>query len=157
LQAAIGLQADPHTVKAPHLAGAHRACGGGRLGGIGEEALGALAIDLLQYQAFLFLLGSCFVPLFGVLAADFLLGAAAQVAVRWSGIVAWLAGFALYQWIQPTGPGWWVDLVEGAPAVGSFTGGASLPSFALSFALYAALRSAHEPLGRRRARLAGSR
>lgn len=118
---------------------------------------GALGIDLARYEAFLFLLGSFFVPLFGVLAADFLVGAAQETAVRWSGIGAWLAGFALYQWIQPTGPERWVDFVAGAPGVGEFTGGASLPAFALAFALYAALRSAHAPLGRRRARLAGSR
>jgi putative hydroxymethylpyrimidine transporter CytX len=123
----------------------------------GLATVGALAIDLLQYQTFLFLLGSFFVPLFGVLAADFLLGAGREVAVRWSGVSAWLAGFALYQWIQPTGPAWWVDLLDDAPGTGSFTGGASLPSFALSLALYAALRSTHEPLGRRRARYAGSR
>jgi NCS1 family nucleobase:cation symporter-1 len=123
----------------------------------GLAAAGALGIDLLQYQTFLLLLGSFFVPLFGVLAADFLLGAGREVAVRWRGLGAWLAGFLLYQWIQPTGPGWWVDLLEGAPGVGAFTGGASLPSFVLSLALYAALRSAREPLGRRRARLAGSR
>jgi NCS1 family nucleobase:cation symporter-1 len=119
--------------------------------------VGALAIDLLQYQTFLLLLGSFFVPLFGVLAADFLLGAGRAVAVRWSGLGAWLAGFLFYQWIQPTGPGSWVDLVDAVPGTASFTGGASLPSFALSLALYAALRSAHEPVGRRRARLAGSR
>ena len=118
---------------------------------------GALAVDLGRYQSFLFLLGSFFIPLFGVLAADFLHGALPQVAVRWSGLVAWLAGFAAYQWIQPTGPGWWTDLVDGAPGAGHFTGGASLPSFALAFALYAALRYAGAPLGRRRARFAGSR
>lgn len=123
----------------------------------GAATGGALAIDLARYEAFLFLLGSAFVPLFGVLASDFLLGAAQETAVRWSGIGAWLAGFALYQWIQPTGPERWVDFVAGAPGVGEFTGGASLPAFALAFALYAALRSAHAPLGRRRARLAGSR
>jgi putative hydroxymethylpyrimidine transporter CytX len=118
---------------------------------------GALAIDLGRYESFLFLLGSFFVPLFGVLAADFVYGAAPPVAVRWSGLAAWLAGFAAYQWIQPTGPAWWTDLVGGAPAAAEFTGGASLPSFALAFALYAALRYARAPLGRRRARLAGSR
>jgi putative hydroxymethylpyrimidine transporter CytX len=118
---------------------------------------GALAIDLGRYQSFLFLLGSFFVPLFGVLAADFVYGAGQAVAVRWSGLGAWLAGFAAYQWIQPTGPGWWTDLVGGTPGAGEFTGGASLPSFALAFALYTALRYARAPLGRRRARLAGSR
>jgi NCS1 family nucleobase:cation symporter-1 len=122
----------------------------------GAAIVGALAIELGRYQSFLFLLGSFFVPLFGVLAADFALGAARETAVRWSGIAAWLAGFALYQWIQPTGPEWWVDAFAGLPGAGSFTGGASLPAFALSFGLYAALRYAHAPLGRRRARLAGS-
>jgi NCS1 family nucleobase:cation symporter-1 len=119
--------------------------------------LAALAVDLLQYASFLFLLGSFFVPLFGVLAADFILGARREVAVRWSGVAAWAAGFAVYQWIQPTGPAWWVDVVAGLPGSGTFTGGASLPSFALAFALYAVVRYAHVPLGRRRARLAGSR
>jgi nucleobase:cation symporter-1, NCS1 family len=118
---------------------------------------GALAVDLGRYQSFLFLLGSFFVPLFGVLAADFLHGAEPEVAVRWSGLVAWFAGFSAYQWIQPTGPGWWTDLIDSAPGAGHFTGGASLPSFALAFALYAGLRYARAPLGRRRARLAGSR
>ena len=118
---------------------------------------GALFVDIVAYEAFLFLLGSFFVPLFGVLAADFLLGTAGAVAVRWSGLAAWVAGFALYQWIHPTGPAWWTDLVGGAPGAGELTVGASLPAFALAFALYAGVRSAHAPLGRRRARLAGSR
>ena len=100
---------------------------------------GAFVIDLYSdYFVFLLLLGSFFVPLFGVLAADYLLGATREVAVRWSGLVAWLAGVALYQWIQPTGPEWWTSLIDGGrrPDIG-----ASLPAFALAFVLYAALRS----------------
>ena len=126
--------------------------------GIGGLAIGgALIVDLGRYQSFLFLLGSFFVPLFGVLAADFLYGAREPVGFRWSGIAAWLAGVALYQWIQPTGPAWWADAVGRVPGAGDFTGGASLPSFALAFALVAGLRYAHAPTRRRRARLAGSR
>jgi nucleobase:cation symporter-1, NCS1 family len=100
---------------------------------------GAFVIDLYtDYFVFLLLIGSFFVPLFGVLAADYLLGATREVAVRWSGLVAWLAGVALYQWIQPTGPEWWTSLIDGGrrPDIG-----ASLPAFALAFVLYAALRS----------------
>jgi NCS1 family nucleobase:cation symporter-1 len=119
--------------------------------------LGALAADLARYESFLFLLGSFFVPLFGVLAADFFHGEAQPVAVRWSGLGAWAAGFVAYQWIQPTGPAWWTDFVGGLPGSAEFTGGASLPSFLLAFAAYAGLRYARVPLGRRRARLAGSR
>ncbi len=119
--------------------------------------VGALVVDIVAYETFLFLLGSFFVPLFGVLAADYLLGAGPGVAVRWSGLAAWAAGFLLYQWLQPTGPEWWTNLVADVPGAGESAVGASLPAFALAFVLYAGVRSAHAPLGRRRARYAGSR
>ena len=123
----------------------------------GAATLGAGLVDILAYETFLLLLGSFFVPLFGVLAADYLLGVGRPVDVRWSGLAAWAAGFALFQWIHPIGPAWWVDQVARVPGAGDATIGASLPAFALAFALYAGVRSAHAPLGRRRARLAGSR
>ena len=104
--------------------------------------IGALVIDLVQYQNFLFLLGSFFVPLFGVLLADWLLAGAGYSprdvfqapALRPELIVAWLCGFALYQWLLPVGPSWWTDQVArlGPPSTGI---GASLPSFGLAFAL----------------------
>jgi putative hydroxymethylpyrimidine transporter CytX len=110
----------------------------------GLAIVGALTLDLFAYQGFLFLLGSFFVPLFGVLAADYLLGRAAETGWRLGGLAAWLAGFALYQWIQPTGPEWWTSLVGDSARVGV---GASLPAFAAAFALYAALRAL--PVARR--------
>jgi putative hydroxymethylpyrimidine transporter CytX len=104
--------------------------------------IGALAIDLVQYQTFLFMLGSFFVPLFGVLLADWLLAGSAYSArdifqapaFRPELIAAWLCGFALYQWLQPVGPAWWTDLVAhlSPPSAGI---GASLPSFGAAFAL----------------------
>jgi len=115
--------------------------------------VGALTIELRNYEAFLLLLGSFFVPLFGVLLADWLLAGrrytAADVfhgpAFRPELIAAWLAGFALYQWLHPTGPSWWVDLVERADA-GQLEIGATLPSFLAAFLLtaaFAALGSRH--------------
>lgn len=112
---------------------------------------GALTIDLLSYQSFLLLLGSFFVPLFGVLLADWLAAGAryseADVfeapAVRPAMIGAWIAGFALYQWLLPVGPSWWVDAIGEPPDVGI---GATLPSFVLAFALALAVAT----LGRRR-------
>jgi putative hydroxymethylpyrimidine transporter CytX len=104
----------------------------------------ALALDLGNYQDFLYLLGSCFVPLFGVLLADWLVAGAhygeADVfgapAFRFEQIAAWIAGFCLYQWLSPVGPGWWTSLVAHThPGYVSFT--ASLPAFAASFALAA--------------------
>ena len=73
--------------------------------------LGALTIDLLSYQTFLLLLGSFFVPLFGVLLADWLAAGRATreqdvfggPAVRPGMIGAWIAGFAAYQWLYPPG------------------------------------------------------
>ena len=124
---------------------------------VATATVGALLVDIVAYETFLLLLGSFFVPLFGVLAADFLLGSAAETDVRWSGVIAWVAGFALYQWIQPTGPEWWTELLADVPGTGDATIGASLPAFGLAFLLYAGVRSSHAPLGRRRARLAGSR
>ncbi|MGZ4358464.1 MAG: cytosine permease [Gaiellaceae bacterium] len=103
---------------------------------------GAVVIDLGNYQSFLYLLGSCFVPLFGVLLADWLLSGAhyesrdifGARAWRVDQLVAWAAGFCLYQWLSPVGPSWWTRLVEHThPAAVTFT--ASLPSLAASFGL----------------------
>lgn len=104
--------------------------------------LGALVLELTSFQSFLFLLGSCFVPLFAVLLADWLASGCqyepddrlATIAVNGGAIVAWVAGFAAYQWLSPTGPAWWVDQVQrlDPPAWGI---GATLPSFVVSFAL----------------------
>jgi nucleobase:cation symporter-1, NCS1 family len=110
--------------------------------------LGALVVELRNYESFLLLLGSFFVPLFGVLLADWLRSGAryarAQIfdAPAWRPelLLAWLIGFALYHWLHepPLGPSWWVDIVEETrqPNVGI---GASLPSFAASFVLAYAL------------------
>jgi nucleobase:cation symporter-1, NCS1 family len=102
----------------------------------------ALLLNLGNYQDFLYLLGSFFVPLFGVLVADWLAAGAhytpahvfAGASLRLEQLGAWLVGFCLYQWLSPVGPSWWTDLVAHThPGDVSFT--ASLPSFAASFAL----------------------
>ena len=103
---------------------------------------GALVIDLVSYQSFLFLLGSIFVPLFAVLLADWLAAgrhySAADVfeAPAWRpGLVAaWIAGFVLYQWLYPTGPTRWIDLVANLEPPG-WSIGATVPSFILAFVL----------------------
>jgi NCS1 family nucleobase:cation symporter-1 len=104
--------------------------------------IGALTINLAHYLDFLYLLGSFFVPLFGVLLADWLVAGAryrredffAAPAFRAAPVGAWIAGFALYQWLQPVGPSWWTSIVQHAhPSY--FSLGASLPSFVVAFAL----------------------
>jgi len=47
---------------------------------------------------------------------------------------AWIAGFCLYQWLYPTGPSWWVDAVDRLSPP-DWPIGATVPSFAVSFAL----------------------
>src|SRR5262249_56607927 len=73
-------------------------------------------------------------------------------AVRVEQLVAWVAGFALYQWLSPNGPSWWTDLVAHVhPGHASWT--ASLPSFAVAFVLATAagpLLPRENPLGARR-------
>jgi purine-cytosine permease-like protein len=103
---------------------------------------GALVIDLVGYQSFLFLLGSLFVPLFAVLLADWLAAggrySAADVfdAPTWRPglLAAWAAGFVVYQWLNPTGPERWTDLVARLEPPG-WGIGATVPSFLVAFAL----------------------
>jgi nucleobase:cation symporter-1, NCS1 family len=130
--------------------------------------LGALAIDMRSYQRFLLLLGAVFVPLLGVLLADWILrGARYTVQDIFEGprfrpglIFAWAAGFILYEWLyQPADLGFWSDWLSHLPTP-SYHIGASLPSFALAFVLAtlagslgsarAGARRSREPLARPR-------
>jgi putative hydroxymethylpyrimidine transporter CytX len=100
----------------------------------------ALAIPLTRYEHFLLLLGSVFVPLFGVLAADYFvlrrrrLDPSAMQRVdgpywyrggfAWRGLLAWGVGIATYHTVAAL-----------LPALGS-----SLPSFLLAFTVRWLLR-----------------
>lgn len=105
-----------------------------------------------SYETFLFLLGSVFVPLFGVLAADYFFGRnplardSALFAAGGSGrtrrwrpaaFLPWLAGFLAYHWIAPTGPAWWLDLLDGLLGTPLSVRvpwlAASVPSFLVAF------------------------
>ena len=108
-----------------------------------------------------------FVPLFGVLLADWLMRGAhyderdvfAGPAVRVELLAVWIAGFCLYQWLAPVGPHWWTSLVaHTSPGHSAWT--ASLPSFAAAFGLtlaFRALDSARATGSARREPLARSR
>ncbi len=117
---------------------------------------GWLTMD--RYEAFLFLMGSIFVPLFGILIAEYFLAPrrlsiediwrtdgrySSRSGVRAAALVPWVAGFAVYHWIAPTGPAWWLRAVGGlfgSPLVERWPWlSASLPSFAVALALSWAL------------------
>jgi putative hydroxymethylpyrimidine transporter CytX len=117
-------------------------------------------VALGNFESFLFLLGSVFVPLFGVFVADyFVLGRRGRftdamfdlhaVGLRWRALLAWIVGFLVYQWSVPTGPAAWQTamktLLHGLlhlpfPLANS-TAGASVPSFGAALALYMLLSS----------------
>jgi nucleobase:cation symporter-1, NCS1 family len=70
-------------------------------------------LDLGQYQSFLFLIGSVFVPLYAVAAVDFLVVSrqhwdlSTTSRLRVVPVIAWACGFAAYQLVYPgTVPGW---------------------------------------------------
>jgi purine-cytosine permease-like protein len=104
---------------------------------------GALTIDMRSYQRFLLLLGAVFVPLLGVLLADWLLAGAHYTrqhifdgpAVRPGPIAAWVIGFLVYEWLyQPADLGFWSSWLGHLPTP-SYQIGASMPSFVVAFAL----------------------
>jgi len=111
--------------------------------------LGALTIDLLSLPTFLYLLGSFFVPLFGVLLADWLVAGRRydEIAVfgappwRVGMIAVWLLGFAVYQWLAPTGPDWWLELI-GRLDPPAWSIGATIPSFVVTVAAGAVVAAA---------------
>jgi nucleobase:cation symporter-1, NCS1 family len=103
----------------------------------------SLGINLTRYQQFLLLLGAFFVPLFGVLLADWLVAGRHYAredvfggpAWRPGMIASWLVGFALYEWIAQTGDlGFWSRFLGSLHPPGAGIG-ASLPGFAVSFTL----------------------
>ncbi len=126
--------------------------------GVGAAGLAIAAVlsDAAgAFEVFLFLIGSVFVPLFGVFAADYFVLArghygeramfeGVDAAIRWRALVPWVAGFMVYQWCVPTGPAWWVDGLERVvhdwfglpfPLIGGSPLGASVPSFVVAFVL----------------------
>jgi NCS1 family nucleobase:cation symporter-1 len=73
----------------------------------------ALAFDTSDYENFLILIGSVFVPLFGVFAVDYFLisrrrwNLSETSPARWVMLLPWLAGFCAYQLVNPGYVEWW--------------------------------------------------
>ena len=83
--------------------------------GAGATAVGLL-IDLTQYESYLYLIGSIFVPLFGVFAVSYyvlqrgLWDVSESARGRWVMTLPWLAGFVSYQMVNPGAVSWWKGL-----------------------------------------------
>jgi putative hydroxymethylpyrimidine transporter CytX len=147
-------------------------------GWLGHRA--SLAVG--TYESFLFLLGSVFVPLFGIFVADYFLlgrtgrltagafaggeveGSARIPSFNPSALIAWAFGFLIYQWNWSVPPslGWWSTGMRTLfhtwlhlpyPLADSRLG-ASIPAFVAAMAMHAVLAVVLRP-ARRQDALAG--
>ena len=104
----------------------------------------AWIVPLAQYESFLLLIGSAFVPLLGVLAADYFVlrgrhyeptellhPEPGRRTINWAGMCVWLVGMAVYLTISGVPA---LNVAGMAPWLG-----ASLPSFVVAFVLHVAL------------------
>jgi nucleobase:cation symporter-1, NCS1 family len=106
---------------------------------------GALWLNIDDYENFLYLLGSVFVPLSAVLIVDYFGGLAHggpagrydlsdQARARWAMLVPWAAGFVVYQLINPGYISWWASAwMSFARGIG-FTPASWMSASILSFA-----------------------
>jgi NCS1 family nucleobase:cation symporter-1 len=112
-------------------------------------------LTMQRYESFLFLIGSVFVPLFGILTAEYLISRSwarpggrsldfERERVRWASFLPWVGGFLVYHWISPTGPAAWIETVTAA--FGTPLGqrwpllSASIPSFAVALVVTLIIR-----------------
>jgi putative hydroxymethylpyrimidine transporter CytX len=127
------------------------------IAGLGSALAAWLTME--RFESFLFLVGSIFVPLFGILIADHFIIRRRSIdvvqlyessgaywfngGVRVVSLLPWLAGFFIYHWVLPTGPAAWVHdvgLVLGTPlSVRLPWLAASIPSFTVALLLTIAL------------------
>lgn len=120
------------------------------IGGLGF-ALASL-LSVARYEVFLFLIGSVFVPLFGVFVAEYVVLRHGRFGPdepfdaapwRWRAFAPWVVGFLVYHWCVAAGtmPQGWTDAMAwlfddllGLPfPLFDAAFGASLPSFAVAF------------------------
>ncbi|MGO4618236.1 cytosine permease [Nocardia sp. 2YAB30] len=99
----------------------------------------ALRLNMANYFGFLGLIGSVFVPLLGVLVADFFLRAKGEwntgqdAPSRWGMVFAWLLGLSVYQLVNPGDAGVWTDFWVRVQDALHFTEQAWMSASMLSF------------------------
>jgi putative hydroxymethylpyrimidine transporter CytX len=105
----------------------------------------ALAFDIQEYESFLFLIGSVFVPLFATFAIDYFVlrrrhwDVGEDAPGRWEMVLPWAAGFVTYQLINPGLVGWWSRWWIARQADLGFTPSSWMSATLLSFAVAAVL------------------
>ncbi|MEP6598020.1 MAG: cytosine permease [Actinomycetota bacterium] len=106
--------------------------------------LGGLVLGIGDYQSFLLLIGSVFVPMFAVFAVDyFLLGGqhrwncADDAPPRWIMLVPWALGFIAYQLVNPGYVSWWASFWGHVQSAIGFTPANWMSASLISFAVAA--------------------
>jgi purine-cytosine permease-like protein len=123
----------------------------------------ALFLNIADYENFLTLLGSVFVPMFGVLAVDFFLlsrgrwDLSAHAPSRWLMLLPWAAGFITYQLINPGYVTWWVSAWARLNHLIGFTAASWMSASICSFAVAAAATLLGFPLSALARRLRAGR
>jgi nucleobase:cation symporter-1, NCS1 family len=121
---------------------------------------GALLLNINDYENFLILLGSVFVPMCAVFIADFFILAkghwdvSATARTRWLMALPWAAGFVTYQFINPGYVSWWASAWTSAAHAVGFTPASWMSASICSFAVAAVATLAVGGLARRRGRRA---
>jgi nucleobase:cation symporter-1, NCS1 family len=104
---------------------------------------GALWLNIADYENFLDLLGSVFVPMCAVLIIDYFVVSrrrwdlSEQARSRWLMLVPWAAGFVTYQLINPGYIGWWVTMWGHVARFLGFTAASWMSASILSFVVAA--------------------
>jgi putative hydroxymethylpyrimidine transporter CytX len=117
---------------------------------------GALWFDIADYENFLTLIGSVFVPMSAVLIVDYFLVSRGRwdlsraARSRWLMLLPWAAGFVTYQLINPGYVSWWASAWTSFGHDIGFTPASWMSASILSFAVAAAVTVAAGPLRRRR-------
>ena len=106
---------------------------------------GALWLNISDYENFLVLIGSVFVPMTAVLIADYFVVSrgrwdlSATARSRWLMLLPWAVGFVTYQLINPGYVSWWASAWTSFGHDIGFTAASWMSASILSFAVAAAV------------------
>lgn len=118
--------------------------------------VGALALNIEDYENFLLLIGSVFTPLLGVLVVDWFVVSRGDWDIseaarpRWGTLAAWVIGFVMYQLINPGYISWWSHMWQHVDSWLHFTPTNWMSASILSFAVAAVATLPLGMLSRRR-------